>query len=87
MKRSDPAPARAIDRNAFLILLVVLTVALAWIIWPFYGGVFWGAVLALLFQPLYRKLLARLRSSGLSPTIRPCNWTARVISSAPSMDC
>ena len=62
MKRSDPASARAFDRNAFLILLVVLTVALAWIIWPFYGAVFWGAVLALLFEPLYRKLAARLRN-------------------------
>lgn len=61
MKRSDPASARAFDRNAFLILLVVLTVALAWIIWPFYGAVFWGGVLALLFEPLYRKLLGRLR--------------------------
>ncbi|HEV7576555.1 MAG TPA: AI-2E family transporter [Caldimonas sp.] len=59
MKRSDPAPASAFDRNAFLILLVGLTVALAWIVWPFYGAVFWGAVLALLFEPLYRKLLAR----------------------------
>jgi predicted PurR-regulated permease PerM len=62
MKRSDPASARVFDRNAFLILLVVLTVGLGWIIWPFYGAVFWGAVLALLFEPLYRKLAARLRN-------------------------
>ena len=62
MKSTDPAPARALDRNAFLILLAVLTVALAAIIWPFYGAVFWGAVLALLFEPLYRKLAARLRN-------------------------
>ena len=62
MNSTDPAPARAFDRNVFLILLVVLTVALAAIIWPFYGAVFWGAVLALLFEPLYRKLAARLRN-------------------------
>jgi predicted PurR-regulated permease PerM len=62
MKRSDPVSPRTFDRNAFLVLLVVLTVALAWIIWPFYGAVFWGAVLALLFEPLYRKLAARLRN-------------------------
>ena len=53
---------RALDRNAFLILLALLTIALAAIIWPFYGAVFWGAVLALLFEPLYRKLAARLRN-------------------------
>ena len=62
MNRPEPASARAFDRHAFLILLVTLTVALAWIIWPFYGAVFWGAVLALLFEPLYRKLAARLRN-------------------------
>ena len=62
MTPPQPTAARAFDRNAFLILLVVLTVALAWIIWPFYGAVFWGAVLALLFEPLYRKLAARLRN-------------------------
>ena len=61
MKSTDPAPARSFDRNVFLILLVVVTVALAAIIWPFYGAVFWGAVLALLFEPLYRKLAAPQR--------------------------
>jgi predicted PurR-regulated permease PerM len=62
MKSTDPAPLRTFDRNAFLILLAILTIALAAIIWPFYGAVFWGAVLALLFEPLYRKLAARLRN-------------------------
>jgi predicted PurR-regulated permease PerM len=62
MKRPDPAaPRDSFDRNAFLVLLVLLTVAFAWVLWPFYGAVFWGAVLALLFEPLYRKLLARVR--------------------------
>ncbi len=62
MNRPDPASTRAFDHHAFLILLVVLTVAFAWIVWPFYGAVFWGAVLAMLFEPLYRKLAARLRN-------------------------
>ena len=62
MTRSpEPASTRTLDRNAFLVLLVVLTIALAWVIWPFYGAVFWGSVLALMFEPLYRKLLARFR--------------------------
>jgi len=62
MKSTDPITASTFDRNAFLILLAVLTVALAAVIWPFYGAVFWGAVLALLFEPLYRRLAARLRN-------------------------
>jgi predicted PurR-regulated permease PerM len=60
MTRPEPAPARALDRQAFLVLVVLLTIGAVWIVAPFYGAVFWGAVLALLFQPLFRKLLARM---------------------------
>jgi predicted PurR-regulated permease PerM len=55
-----PDPAHGLDRPAFLILLVGLTVAFAWVVAPFYGAVFWGSVLALLFEPLHRRFLARL---------------------------
>ena len=62
MKRIDPASARTpLERGAFLILLAILTVAFAWVVWPFYGAVFWGAVLAILYEPVYRRLLARMR--------------------------
>ncbi len=62
MKSSpEPAAPRTLERNFFLILLAVLTVAFAAVIWPFYGAVFWGGVLALLFQPMYRWFLARTR--------------------------
>ena len=61
MTRPDhAAPRAALDRYAFLVLLVLLTVAFAWVLWPFYGAVFWAAVLALLFQPLYRHLTAKM---------------------------
>ena len=60
-RRLDPAAVRRLERNAFFILLGLLTIALAWVIGPFYGAVFWGAVLALMFEPLYRRLLARFR--------------------------
>ena len=60
-RRLDPAATRRVERSAFFILLGVLTIALGWVIGPFYGAVFWGAVLALMFEPLYRKLLARFR--------------------------
>jgi predicted PurR-regulated permease PerM len=45
----------------FLALLVVVTIAFGWILLPFYGAVFWGSVLAILFAPFYRKLLIKLR--------------------------
>ena len=62
MKSSpDPAHSATLERSFFFILLALLTVAFAAVIWPFYGAVFWGGVLALLFRPLHKKLLGRLR--------------------------
>ena len=62
MKSSpEPDSTRTLERTFFFILLAVLTVAFAAVLWPFYGAVFWGGVLALMFQPMYRWFLARLR--------------------------
>ena len=44
----------------FMALLLLITLAFGWILWPFYEAVFWGAVVALLFAPLQRWLLERL---------------------------
>ncbi|NQW54947.1 MAG: AI-2E family transporter [Rhodospirillales bacterium] len=45
-----------IEDKAFLLLIVAVSLALAWIVWPFYGAVLWGTVTAILFAPLYRRL-------------------------------
>lgn len=45
----------------FLLLLATVTVAFLWVVWPFFGAVFWGAVLAILFTPLYRSVLVMSR--------------------------
>lgn len=46
-----------LQQKTFLILLIAVSVAFAWILLPFYGAVFWGSVLAIIFTPFYRKLL------------------------------
>jgi len=46
--------------RTFLLLLVVVSIAFGWLLWPFYGAVFWGAILAILFAPLQRRLVARI---------------------------
>ncbi|MGE4235701.1 AI-2E family transporter [Hydrogenophaga sp.] len=43
------------------VLLAVVTAAFIWILLPFYGTVLWGAIIALLFYPLYRWLLPRMK--------------------------
>ena len=57
-----------LQQKTFLILLILVTIAFGWILLPFYGAVFWGAVLAILFAPFYRRLLARMNQRS--------NWAA-----------
>lgn len=54
-----PESPPALEQKAFILLLVLVSLAFGWILLPFYGAVFWGAVLAIVFAPVYRKLLAR----------------------------
>ena len=49
-----------LEDKTFLLLIIAVTLAFAWILWPFYGSVFWGTVLAILFAPLYRRVLRSL---------------------------
>src|SRR5687768_9848835 len=46
-----------LQQKAFLLMLVVVSLAFIWILLPFYGAVFWGSILAIIFTPVYRKLL------------------------------
>ena len=52
--RSPALPPR--EDRAFLLLLVGVTLAFAWILWPFSGAILWGTVIAILFAPVYRRL-------------------------------
>lgn len=60
MKFSDEHVPAALDYQALLILLVAVSAALGWILLPFGGTIMWGAIVAMLFKPLYRWLLPRL---------------------------
>jgi len=51
---------RKIEHQSFLLLLAAVTLAFAWVLLPFYGAVLWATVIALIFEPLYRRLLTPL---------------------------
>src|SRR5665647_3733486 len=61
MNLSDEQASAAFKNRALLPLMVVVTLALGWILLPFYGAILWGSIIALLFTPVYRRLLARLK--------------------------
>ena len=73
MKHSYPSNTPALQEATFLALLVGVTLAFGWILLPFYGAVFWGVVLSIVFAPLYRRLMqaagaASQRAARSSPS-------------------
>jgi predicted PurR-regulated permease PerM len=66
MTSPPPDAPPALEEKTFIVLLVGVTIAFGWILLPFYGAVFWGVVLAIVFAPLYRRVLPRV---GRRPTV------------------
>lgn len=57
-----PPPLAPVSGSLMLrVLLGAVTAAFLWILLPFYGTVLWGVIIALLFAPLNRWLLPRMR--------------------------
>src|SRR3546814_12649765 len=50
----------SLHNRFFLLLLVLVSIAFGWVLWPFYGAVFWGAILAIIFAPVHRRIAAKL---------------------------
>lgn len=50
-----------LQRKTFLALLVAVSLAFGYILLPFYGSVFWAVAFAILFTPLYRRLLTGMK--------------------------
>lgn len=51
-----------IEDAGFLVLVVLVTLAFAYLVAPFFGAILWGLVAAILFAPIYRRL--RIRFGG-----------------------
>lgn len=47
---------RWLEDQVFLLLLIAITLAFAWILAPYYGAVLWAVVAAVIFAPLNRRL-------------------------------
>lgn len=57
MTAPNSANLPGIEEKTFLLLVIVVSLAFAWILWPFFGAVLWGTILAILFAPLQRRLV------------------------------
>lgn len=67
--------------RSFILLLAAVSVAFITILLPFYGAIFWGSVLAVIFSPLHRWLLVRMggRHASLAAFISVLCITLMVI--------
>lgn len=61
MNPSEDKPPRRLEHQTLVLLLVAVSLAFGWILLPFYGTVLWGSIIALLFAPLHRWLMPRLK--------------------------
>jgi predicted PurR-regulated permease PerM len=51
---------QATQHKYFLLVLAAVSMAFGYIIWPYFGPVFWAIVLAILFAPVYRRILVAM---------------------------
>ena len=51
----------SLHSKVFLLLLAFVSVAFIWLLLPFYGAVFWGTILAIIFMPMHRRLLTKFQ--------------------------
>ena len=51
MKSADESAKAYLEGRVLMLLLAAVSLALGWILLPFYGTILWGAIIALLFAP------------------------------------
>jgi predicted PurR-regulated permease PerM len=56
-----PHRTEQLQHASFLLILVVVSLMMAVIVWPFATALLWAALAAIMFQPLYRWMLRMLR--------------------------
>ena len=49
-----------IEDGGFVVIVLLVTLAFAWLTLPFFGAILWGVVAAILFSPVYRRILIQL---------------------------
>jgi predicted PurR-regulated permease PerM len=58
---AQPNRTEDLQQASFLIILAVVSLLMAVIVWPFAQPLLWAALAAIMFQPLYRIVLRRMR--------------------------
>lgn len=60
MAEPDEPNRFRIEDGSFLALVLLVTIGFAAVVAPFFGAILWGVVLALMFDPVHRRIQARM---------------------------
>jgi predicted PurR-regulated permease PerM len=58
-RQTPEATNLRLQRRVLLPMVLAVSLALGWVLWPFFGTLLWSGVIALLFAPVHRWLLPR----------------------------
>jgi len=53
---SKNGPESTARDKTLVVLIIAVSLAFAWILWPFYGAILWAVILALVFAPVHRRI-------------------------------
>ncbi|HOJ52240.1 MAG TPA: AI-2E family transporter [Syntrophales bacterium] len=79
MKGEGTVGPEKVKTVLFFVVVVTSLILFAYLISPFFGPLFWAAVIAGLSFPLHRRILKRLRSPNLSAFLTLLTVTAAII--------
>lgn len=57
---NSPIGGTRMEEGGFLAVVLIVTLLFGWLIAPFFGAILWSLVAAILFEPMTRRLTARL---------------------------
>jgi len=67
---SGQTDSEVLEQGGFLLFLAAVSVLFLWVSWPFATPVLWAALAAIIFRPVYRRVLATMRGwRNLSATL------------------
>jgi len=68
-------PKTTIQELSFIAVVIAVTAAFVWLLLPYYGAILWAVILAILFNPLHRRLeiwLAGHRNLAAAVSVLAC---------------
>lgn len=61
MSFEEQTESEELEHTSFLLLLAGVSILFIWVAWPFIGPVMWATLAAIMFQPLYKWSLVKVR--------------------------